>query len=181
MSSATSASRNGSPTTASDGQIAFQLRRSRHQIERRLHRQLAELVGGEGINRGLELDIGLDIGLQTESGRALPAVAQAHRQRIAGAQIAAPDADQQRVAQGRMLRRSNQTSSLAPLLASTVVKFDSLRLVELRLAHVGRRPPRDLQHAGVVDAEGAGRIDQRQFGKRAGDERPAGVELIDPI
>ena len=40
------------------------------------------------------------IGLQPEAGRALPAVAEANRERIAGAQIAAADADEQRVRVG---------------------------------------------------------------------------------
>ena len=56
--------------------------------------ELAELVGGEGVDRGPQLDMLLDIGLQALAGRALPAVADADRQRVARAQIAAADADQ---------------------------------------------------------------------------------------
>ena len=78
MSSATIARRNGSPATASEGQIAFQLRcRPRHQREGRLLRQLGEFVGREGVDRGLELDTLLAIGLQPKAGRTLPAVAEA--------------------------------------------------------------------------------------------------------
>ena len=72
-------------------------RRARHQREAGLLGQLGEFVGGEGIDRGLELDALLAIGLQAEAGRALPAVAQPHGERVAGAQIAAADANEQRV------------------------------------------------------------------------------------
>ena len=46
-----------------------------------------------------------------------------------------------------------------------------LRLVELRLAHVGRGPPRDLDHAGIIDTENARGVNQGQFDMRARDER----------
>ena len=100
-SSATIARRNGSPTTASEGQIAFQLcRRPRHESEGRLLQELGELVGGESIDRRSELDPSFAVGLQAVARRALPAVAHAHRQRIAGAQIAAADTDQQSIGIG---------------------------------------------------------------------------------
>ena len=85
MSSATIARRNGSPTTASDGQIAFQLAAGPGTRSNAGCRQLAELVGREGIDRGLQLDVLLDIGLQPIAGRALPAVADPDRSSVSPA------------------------------------------------------------------------------------------------
>ena len=144
--------------------------RPRHQIERRML-QLAELIRRERIHRGAQLDILLHVGLQSPARRSLPPVAEADGQRIAGAQIAAPDADQQRVAPGADVEPVEPDLELCAVARLDGGEVFGLRLVELRLAHVGRRPPRDLQHAGVVDAEGACGVDERELLMRAGDER----------
>src|SRR5262249_32830269 len=71
-----------------------------------------------------------------------------------------------------MLRRSNQTSSLAPLLASTVVKLGAAGLSDCGFVLFGGRAPRDFHHAGIVDAERARGVGQGQLGVRAGDKGP---------
>jgi len=176
------ARRNGSPTSASDGRIAFQFaRRPRHEIEGRLHLQLAELIRRKRVDRGFQLHIRFDIGLQPETRRPLPAIPQSYRQRVAGAQVAAPDANKKRV------RKRADIEPVEPhFKPGAVARFHRrevcrLWLVELRLAHVGSGPPRNLDHAGVVDAEGACGINQRQLGVRARDEGPAGASAIVPI
>ena len=172
MSSATIASRNGSPATTSEGQIAFQLAAGPGTSAKAgLLGQLAELVGGEGVDRGLELDPLFAIGLQAEAGRALPAVAETYGQRIAGAQIAAADPDEQRVGVGADVEPVEPDFELGAVARLDRGEVRRRRLVELRLAHVGGGSPRDLHHAGVVDAEGARRIGQGQLGMRAGHER----------
>ena len=142
MSSATMARRNGSPATASDGQIAFQLAAGpATSVEAGLLGQLAELVGREGVDRGLELDALLDIGLQAKAGRALPAVAETYGQRIAGAQIAAADADEQRVRVWPDVEAVEPDFELGAVARLDGGEVRRRRLVELRLAHVGGRPP----------------------------------------
>ena len=122
MSSAKIASRNGSPATRERWPDRLPLAAGPGTSAKAgWTGKLSEFIGRERIDRRLELEPLLAIGLQPKSGRTLSAVAEAHRERVARAQVAAADADEQRVRKGRMLRRSNQTSSLAPLLASTVV------------------------------------------------------------
>ena len=145
--------------------------RPRHEIEGRLHRQLTELVRRKRIDRGFQLHIRFDVGLQPETRRALPAIAQAHRQRIAGAQIAAPNPNQQGVRKGADVEPVEPHFKLGAVAGFHRGEICRLRLVELRLAHVGGGPPRDLDHAGIVDAESACGVHQGQFDMRACDER----------
>ena len=119
----------------------------------------------------------LDVGLQPIARRALAAVAHADRQRVACAQIAAADADHDRVLPGPDVGAVEPDFELGAVARLDRGEVRRLRLVELRLAHVGRGPPRDLQHAGVVDAERAGGVDERQLGVGARDERPRRREL----
>ena len=149
-------------------------RRPGHQIERRLRRQFAEFVSRKGIDRGFQFDIGFDIGLQPQARRALPGIAEPHRQGIAFAQITAPDPDQKRVGVGADVEPVEPDLEPGAVAGFHRGEIRRLRLVELRLAHVGGGPPGDLDHAGIVDAEGAGGVDQRQFGMRAGDKRTGG-------
>src|SRR6187431_74481 len=107
--------------------------------------ELAEFVRGKGIDRGPQLDTLLDIGLQAPARRALPAVADADGQRIARAQIAAADANEDGV-----LPRPDVELVEPDFEHGAVARFDRgevrrLRLVELRLRHVRSRAPRNLQ------------------------------------
>ena len=144
--------------------------RAGHEVERRM-RELAELVGRERIDRGAQLDARLAVGLQPVAGRALPAVAEPHRDGVALAQVAAADPDQDGV------RPRPDVEAVEPVFElGAVARLDRgvVRgggLVELRLAHVRGGAPRDLQHAGVVDAELARRVDDGQLLVGAGDER----------
>jgi hypothetical protein len=147
-------------------------RRSRHEREARLLRQLGELVGRKRVDCGPELDPLLAIGLQPVAGRALAAVAQAHRQRIAGAQIAAADADEQRVGVGADVEAVEPDLELGAIACLDRGEVWRRRLVELRLAHVRRRAPGYLHHPGIVDAERARGIGQGQLGECARHERP---------
>jgi hypothetical protein len=115
--------------------------RSGDQIEARLHRQFAELVGRERVDRRLELDIRFDIRLQTEARRSLSAIAQANRQRIAAAQIAAADADEQGIRIGTNVQPVEPDLELRAVAGFDSREVGRLRLVELRFAHVRRGPP----------------------------------------
>ncbi len=150
--------------------------RPRHQRKGRLLRQLGEFIGRKRIDRGLEFDAGFAIGLQPVSGRALPAVAHAHGERIAGAQIAAADADQQRVRVGPDVETVEPDVELGAVAGLDRGEVRRRGLVELRLAHVGSRPPGDFHHAGIVDAERARGVGQGQLGVGAGEKRPGGRE-----
>jgi hypothetical protein len=146
--------------------------RSRHQRKRRLLRQLGEFIGRKRIDRRPELDARFAIGLHPVSGRALPAVAHAHGERIAGAQIAAAKADQQRVRVGADVETVEPDVELGAVAGLDRGEVRRRGLVELRLAHVGGRPPRDFHHAGIVDAERARGVGQGQLGVCAGDKGP---------
>ena len=151
--------------------------RARHEIESRLLRKLAKFISGKRIHRGPELDTLLHIGLQPKAGRALPPVAHANRQGVMLAQESAAHADQKRVGVGTNVELVEPDFELG-----TIARFDrgevrSLRLVKLGLAHVGRGPPRDLDHAGIVDTERAGGVDKNELGKRARDEWARRYEL----
>jgi hypothetical protein len=108
--------------------------------------------------------------LQPEARRSLSAVAETYRQSVASAQIATADANQERI------RVRPDVQSIKPNFElGAVARLDrgEVRhrwLVELRFAHVGRAPPRDLYHASVVDPERAGGVNQCQLGMRARDE-----------
>src|SRR4029453_5964364 len=98
-------------------------------------------VGCERVDRGSQLDIRLDVGLQPEAGRALPPVAEAYRERVAGAQVTAADADQQRVGIGpdvEPVEPDFEPGAVARLHGSEV---RGMALVELRLTHVRGGPP----------------------------------------
>ena len=146
-------------------------RRTGHQIEPGLLGQLAEFISREGIDRGLELDVLLDIGLQAIAGRALPAVAETYGQRVAGAQIAAADANEQRVGVWPDVEAVEPDFELGAVARLDRGEVRRGGLVELRLAHIGGCPPRDLHHPGIVDAERARGVDERQLGVRARDKR----------
>ena len=151
--------------------------RPRHQRKGRLLRQLGEFVGREGVDRGLELDALFAIGLQPKAGRTLPAVAHSHGESVAGAQIAAADANKQGVGP-----RPDVESVEPDFEHGAIARLDRGEIrrgrpVELRLAHVRGGPPRDFHHAGVVDAERASGIGQCELGVRACHERPRRREL----
>ena len=142
-----------------------------HEREARRDGKLGEFVGREGVDIDLQREVLLAIGLQPQPGRAAAPVAEAHGHRVAGAQEAAADADQQRV------HPRPDVEALDPVLElGAVARLDGgvvrrRRIGELRLRHVGGGAPGDLQHPGVVDAEGAGRIGERELRVRAGHER----------
>jgi len=135
-------------------------RRPRDQSKTGLLRKLAELVGCESVDGGLELDERLAIGLQPVARRALPAVAETYRERIAGAQITAPDTDEQRVRVWPDVETVEPDIELGAVARLDGGEVRHGRLVELRLAHVRRGAPRDLYHAGVIDAKLACRVGQ---------------------
>jgi hypothetical protein len=82
-----------------------------------------------------------------------------------------PDvADQQSVRKGTDVEPIEPHFELSAVAGLDCCEICRLRLVELRLAHVGCGPPRDLHHAGVIDAEGAGGICECQLGIRARDK-----------
>ncbi len=152
------------------------MRRAGHEVDRRLLRQLAELISREGIDADLERELLLAVGLQAIAGRALAAVAEPHGQGIAAAQVAAADADQDRV------RPRPDVEPVEPHFElGAVARFDRgvvrrRGIGELRLAHVGGRAPRNLDDAGVVDAEGPGSVGQGQLLVGACDEWSGRIE-----
>ena len=151
-------------------------RRPRNERKGRLLGQLGELVCCECIDRGPELDAFLAVRLQAKAGRALPPVTQPDGERVASAQIAAPDADEQRVGVGPDIEPVEPHVELGAIARLHGGEIRRRRLVELRLAHVGGGAPGDLDHPGVVDSELAGGVDQGELGMRARDERPGGVK-----
>jgi len=147
------------------------------QIERWLLWQFAEFVSRESIDRGAQLDILLDIGLQAQTRRAAPAVAEPNGQRIAGPQIAAADADEQRVGIGPNVETVEPHFELGAVAGFDRGEIRRIGLGELRLCEVGRGAPRHFHHAGIVDAERAGGVDQRELGVGACHKRPSGQQL----
>src|SRR4051794_19047083 len=97
--------------------------------------------------------MGFDVGLQPKTRRALPAIPQTHRQCIVLAQIAASNPYQKSVRIRTNVQSVEPYFKLGAIAGFHRRKIWRLRLVELRLAHVRGGSPRDLDHAGVVDAE----------------------------
>jgi tripartite-type tricarboxylate transporter receptor subunit TctC len=116
------------------------------------------------------------IGLQPKARRAGAPVAEAQRQRVAHAQIAAAQPHEDRVGEGpdvEAIEPDVEPGAVARLDRGVVGRRGA---IELRLAHVRRRAPRHLEHAGIVDAECAGRVGERKLGMCARDKRPCGAE-----
>ena len=152
-------------------------RRAGDDGEARLPRQLDIIVGGEGVDQHAELEGRLDEGLHAHAGRAVAAIAEAHRDRVALVQEAAHDADHQRL----VPRPDVQLGIVAHVEHGAVGGLDgrvvrALGIVELRPAHVAGEALHDLDRAGVVDAEVAGRVDQRDRLEAAGLDRPGDGE-----
>ena len=83
----------------------------------------------------------LDIGLQPVAWRALPAIAHPDRQGVALAQIAAADSDQDGVRLGPDVGAVEPDLELGAVARLDRGEVRGLRLVELRLAHVGGGSP----------------------------------------
>ncbi len=143
-----------------------------HEREGRLLGELGEFVGGESIDRRPELDPCFAVGLQPVARRALPAIAHARGERIARAQIAAADTDQQGIGIGPDVEPVEPHLELGAVARLDGGEVGRGGPVELRLAHVGGGPPRDFHHAGVIDPEGARGIGQDQLGIGARDKWP---------
>src|SRR5689334_1621539 len=140
-------------------------------------RELAEFIRRKGVDRGAQLDAGLAVGLQAVARRTLPTVAEPHRDGVALAQVAAADPDQDGVGPWPDVEAVEPVVELGAVARLDRGVVRRRGLIELRLAHVRRGAPRDLQHAGVVDAELACRVDDGQLLVRAGDERAGRREL----
>src|SRR5471030_50434 len=134
----------------------------------RLRRQLHVVVGGERIHQDLELESGLLERLHAQSGRTAPAIAKAHDDGIAFTQEAALHADYDGPIPG-----SDVPLLLVAQLQHRAVRgfggdvIPSLRVNELRLAHVGGESMHDPQRTGVVDAEVARYVRERDGGEAA--------------
>ena len=114
---------------------------SGHEIQARLDRQLRKLVGGKSIDRGLELKPFFAVGLQAKPGRALSPVAHPDGERVAGTQIAAADTNEERVCKGPDVEPVEPDLELCRIARLDRGEIRRGWLRELRLAHVGRRPP----------------------------------------
>jgi len=147
-------------------------RRSRRQIERGLFRQFAEFVGGKSIDRGSKLDMVLDVGLQSQPGRSLPSVTEPNCQRVAGTEVAADDAYEQRIAIGANIEAIEPDLEFGAVAGLNRCKIWRFRFAKLRFAEVGRGPPGHLHHAGVVDSKCSGSVDKNELGIRSGDKWP---------
>ena len=104
-------------------------------------------------------------------------VTHADRERVAGAQIAAADPDEQRVGVGadvEPVEPDFQFGAVARLDRSEIRRS---RFVELGLGEIRRGAPRDFHHPGIVDAESASGVNEHKLDVRAGNERPGRQEL----
>jgi hypothetical protein len=106
--------------------------------------------------------------LYADAGRALPAVAEAHGDRVAFAQETADNADEQGFVPG-----SDVALGVVLRLQHGVVRsvhrgvIGRPRIAPLRPAHVAGEAVHDFDRAGVVDAEISCRIDQGEGLKTA--------------
>ena len=98
------------------------------------------------------------------------ATAQCIDQRIASAQVAAAHADQQRIRIGPDVEPVEPDFELGAIAGLDRCVVGSRRIGELRLRHIRSGAPGNLEHAGVVDPERAGRVSERQLGMRT--DRP---------
>ena len=142
--------------------------RPRHDGNLRVLRQRDVIVGGDGIGEHSELELAFAIGLHANAGRALATIAEADRDGVAGRQEVLHHADVERAAP-----RADVALELPLRLEGGAVGglncgvALALRIGELHRPEVGGEPEADLDRAGVVEAEGAGGIDQRKALQRA--------------
>ena len=147
--------------------------RPRHDRDPRALRQGDVVVGGDRVGEDAELEFALAIGLHADAGRAEAAVAEADGDGVAGAQEILGDADIERAAPGAdvalELPLGFQGRAVGGLNGRVALP---LGVRELHRAEVGGEAEPDLDGAGVVDAEGPGRIDEGQALQRARLEGP---------
>ena len=174
LSSALIDSRNGSPARTSVGSTARQCTPGPGTMANlRAVRQRHVVVGGDGIGEHAELELAFAIGLHANAGRALPAVAETDGDGVAGRQEVLHHADVERAAP-----RADVALELPLRLEGGAVGglhggvALALRIGELHRPEVGGEAEADLDRAGVVDAEGAGGVDQRKALQRARLEAP---------
>ena len=183
LSSALMASRKGSPARTRLGSTARQRTpRPGNDGDLRALRDRHVVVGGDRVGQHAELELALAVGLQADAGRALPAVAEADGDGVAGGQEVLHHADVERAAPGP------DVALELPLGVEhgAVGSFNrgvagALRVAELHRAEVGGEAEADLDRAGVVDAERAGRIDQREALQGARLEAPGRRQRGVPI
>ncbi len=129
----------------------------------RLLRQLDVVVGCPRVDEHAELERGLVERLHPDAGRALPPVAEANDDPVAFTQEAAHHADEQRLVPGPDVA----LRVVLDIQHRAVARLDrrvipALRVVELRAPHIAREAMDDLDRAGVVDAEVARGVRERQ-------------------
>ena len=101
LSSALTLSRNGSPARTMRRQHRAPAHaRPRHDGDLRALRDRHVVVGGDRVGQHAELEFALAVGLQADAGRALPAVAEADGDGVAGRQEILHHADVERAAPG---------------------------------------------------------------------------------
>ncbi len=126
------------------------------------------VIGGDRVGKDAELELALAVGLQADAGRALPAVAEADGDGVAGAEEVLHHADVERAAPGANialeLPLGFQRRAVGGLHRGVALAF---RIGELHGPEVGGEAEADLDRAGVIDPEGAGRIDEREALQRA--------------
>ena len=164
MSSALTTRRNGSPARTRRRQHGLPAHaRPRHDGDLRALGQRHVVVGGDRVGEHAELELALAIGLQADAGRALPAVAEADGDGVAGREEILHHADVERAAPGAdvalELPLGLERRAVGGLHRGVARR---LGVGELHRAEVGGEAEADLDRAGVVDAERAGRVGERE-------------------
>ena len=138
-------------------------RRPGHDGHLGLYRELHVVVGGDGVDEDPELEGVLAERLEANAGTPAPGVAEAQHDLVALAQVAPDHLDVQRLVPGTDVPLGVELDvqdRAVGCLDRHVVGCG--RVVELGLAHVAGEPVDDLQRTGVVDAEPARRVGQRE-------------------